>query len=92
MEFGNVGTHRDFDANFRGMRLLKIILCQPPAYLSRLDAHHGIFSGSVHGRAVEELNSDGAFLQMFVMSLESVLDHIGEELLAALAAPEYMAV
>jgi hypothetical protein len=74
-----VGAYGDFDPDRQVWRSSVIVLLEPPAHFTRLDAHNGIVSCRVIRVAMEDLGPDGTFFQEFMMSLKTVMDDIGEK-------------
>jgi hypothetical protein len=74
-----------FDADCRAIGVRPVILVQPSAHFSRLYPNHGIISGCVPCRTLEEVHSYCAFFEPLVVPLQAVVDYVREKLLAALA-------
>ena len=85
LEFGGVRPHVKFDADCRGIRVGLVILVQPSAYFPGLHPNDRIVPGCIPGRALKEIDSDGAFFQPLVVPFKPVMDYIGQKLFAALA-------
>jgi hypothetical protein len=87
-KFGNIGSDGEIDAYLGGLGKLVIILFEPPPYLAGLYPNHRIVSRCVIGGTVKQIRSDATFLQQFIMSVQPVLDYVGEKLLAAATVPK----
>ena len=65
-----------------------MVLFKPPAHLAGLHSNYRVVAGCVIGRAVEQVGSNAALLQKFVMPVESMLHDVGEKLFTAATAPK----
>ena len=85
LEFGSVRPYVKLDADRRVVRGRLVILVQPSAYFPGLHPNDRIVPGCIPGRALKEIDSDGAFFPPLVVPFKPVMDYIGQKLFAALA-------
>ena len=71
--------------------LSRIVGAQAFANLPGLHAHRGVVTRVVAGRAAEDLDPDGTFLERFALSVQRVFRHVAQKFLAALAGAELVA-
>ncbi len=83
VKFGNIGSYGKVDAYVGELGKLMIILLKPSPYFASLDSNYRIVSSGVIGGTMEQVGSNAALLQQFVMSVEPVLDNVGEKLFTA---------
>jgi hypothetical protein len=69
-----------------------MVLFEPSAYLSGLDANHWIIPGRIAGRALEEFCPDRALFQWLVVAFQPMVNHIRQKLLTPIAAPKKLTI
>jgi hypothetical protein len=70
------------------MRDFLVVLLQAPSDFAGLNADHRVLSGGISGRTLKYLRSNGALLQPVGMAVKLAQNHVANELLAAVGAPE----
>jgi len=92
MKLGNVRADRNFNSNFGSLFFLRVVLSQPSSDLAGFDSHNGVIARKVGRGAMKEFHPNRAFLQRLRVTLEGMLDYVGEELFRAVAVAEGTAV
>jgi hypothetical protein len=90
-EFGSIRTAGNLDAKSCVRRRGAIILLESLAHLSGADSDYRILSSRIVSFPVIDLNSNGALLQIVYLPSKAIVDHIGEELPAPVAASKSLA-
>ena len=85
MEFWNVVPGRKQDTNARTGARMVVVLAQPLAHFRSPDAHNCIAVGLIRRTAVEDIDADVSFLEQIGRTVDSVLNDVAQELLAAQA-------
>jgi len=88
MEFWNIGTGRQGDAQFVYMRGVLIILCDTFANLCRCDANDGVGGSVVVGISAEYFYSQSPFLYIVLFSCQGLFRHKAQECREPLAVAE----
>ena len=85
LEFGSVRPYVKLDADRRVVRGRLVILVQPSTHFSGLYANYRIISSCVSCMALKEVDSYCAFFEPLAIPLKTVMNHVRQKLLAALA-------
>src|SRR5580698_7293894 len=80
------------DQELRRSAVLAVVLQEPAAHVAGGDANDGIFAGVVGRRPAEQLDADHPFFERIESSGDGLIDNVGEELDAAMAASKRLSL